>query len=114
MEKPIVIIQTGHVRTGERGNLTIPQKYHTYPNVLIINYDELLETENQSLQDIVTNLYNKLSSFLPITLNQETVLQRIVDMNTFYETIKDEKFSYIDDFYELHGSHRCRDKKYIK
>jgi hypothetical protein len=112
MEKPIVIIQTGHVRTGttlltnllygfmipeervrgywnlkddislfndkvniykshlldlhrmntklsskfnlffvctERGDLTIPQEYHIYPNVLIINYDEIEETEDQSL-----------------------------------------------------------------
>jgi hypothetical protein len=77
---------------------------------LIFNYDELLETETYSVQDIVNNAYNKLRSFLPddIELNKKDAVERIQKMNLAYEEIKDQPFSYIDHFFELHGSHRNR------
>ncbi len=95
---------------SERGDKVIDKKYHDYKNVLIFNYDELLETETYSVEDIVGNAYDKLCSFLPsdIVLNKEDAIDRIQQMNLVYEEIKDKPFSYIDHFFELHGSHRKR------
>ena len=93
---------------SERGDNVVDEKYHHYKNVLIFNYDELLETETYSVEDIVNNTYNKLRSFLPddIELNKQDAVERIQKMNTLYEEIKDKPFSYADDFFQLHGSHR--------
>jgi hypothetical protein len=75
---------------------------------LIFNYNELLETETYSVEDIINNAYDKLRSFLPddIELNKQDAIERIHKMNKVYEEIKDMPRSYIDHFYELHGSHR--------
>lgn len=94
----------------ERGTKVIDEKYHHYKNVLIFNYDELLETETYSVEDMVSNAYDKLRAFLPddIELNKQDAIERIKKMNLAYEEIKDKPFSYIDHFFELHGSHRNR------
>ena len=96
--------------SSERGDKVIDEKYYHYKNVLIFNYNELLETQTYSVQDIVNNAYNKLRSFLPddIELNKQDAVERIQKMNLVYEEIKDKPFSYIDHFFELHGSHRNR------
>jgi hypothetical protein len=93
---------------SERGDKVIDKKYHDYNNVLIFNYNELLETETYSVEDIINNAYDKLRSFLPddIELNKQDAIERIHKMNKVYEEIKDMPRSYIDHFYELHGSHR--------
>jgi len=97
---------------SERGDKVIDEKYHHYKNVLIFNYDELLETETYSVEDIVTNAYNKLIGVLPgdIELNKQDAVERIQKMNLVYEEIKNKPFSYADDFYQLHGSHRTTTK----
>lgn len=87
----------------------IDEKYKELHNVLIFDYyKELLETEDNSIQNIVDSSYEKLSLFLPdeIHLSKESAINRINNMNNVYEEIKDYDFSYIDDFFALHGSHR--------
>ena len=88
----------------------IEKEYRDWDNVLIFDYSELLETETNSLENIIDGAYDKISNFLPehITLSKESCLNRINAMNARYEEIKDEPFTYIDRFYELHGSHRGR------
>ena len=87
----------------------IDEKYKELHNVLIFDYyKELLETKDNSVQNIVDSSYEKLSLFLPdeIHLSKESAINRINNMNNVYEEIKDYDFSYIDDFFALHGSHR--------
>jgi hypothetical protein len=101
---------------SNRGILHIDPKYHSYKNVLIFNYPELLETEENTLEMIIENGYQKLSTFLPghvcDHLNQETALIRVQKMNQRYKEIKNKPFTgYIDDFYQLHGHHKNRFKK---
>jgi hypothetical protein len=93
---------------SERGDKVMDKKYHDYKNVLIFNYHELLETDTYSIEDIVSNAYHKLCNFLPsdIVLNKTDAVERIQKMNILYEEIRDKPFSYVDDFFELHGSHR--------
>jgi hypothetical protein len=93
---------------SERGDKVMDKKYHDYKNVLIFNYDELLETDTYSVQDIVDNAHKKLIDFLPrdIVLNKQDAVERIQKMNILYEEISDKPFSYVEDFYQLHGSHR--------
>jgi hypothetical protein len=95
---------------SERDSKCISSKFYSYSNVLIVNYNELLETTDNSISNIVNTLYNKLINFLPneITLNKTNALQRINDMNEEYKLIKHKPFSYVNKFYHLHGSHRNR------
>ena len=39
------------------------------------------------------------------------VLNRIKDMNKRYEEIRTLDFSYIDNFYQIHGAHKTKDQK---
>ena len=87
----------------------IDEKYKDFYNVLVFDYyKELLETEDNSIQNIIDNAYKKISLFLPdeIYLSRESAINRINNMNSVYEEIKDYDFSYIDDFFALHGRHR--------
>ena len=87
----------------------IDEKYKELHNVLVFDYyKELLESDDNSIQNIVDNAHKKLSLFLPddIHLSRESAINRINNMNNVYEEIKDYDFSYIDDFFALHGSHR--------
>jgi hypothetical protein len=89
---------------SERDDLTIDSKYKDWKNVITFNYKELLETETNTLEYIVNNIYEKLLLFLPseITISKESGYTRIKNMNSLYESIKYKPFSYVDDFYELH------------
>jgi len=87
----------------------IDERYKELHNILIFDYyKELLESEDNPIQNIVDNAYKKLSLFLPddIHLSKEWAINRINNMNNIYEEIKEYDFSYIDDFFALHGSHR--------
>jgi hypothetical protein len=89
-------------------NLFIDPKYKRYPNVVVFDYTELNATEATPLPAVVDTIYSKLSPLLPIRLDKASCLQRLVAMNKRYEEIKQKPFSYIDPFFELHGSHRNR------
>ena len=93
----------------------IDNKYRSYNNVLIFDYNELNETENNSLITIIDNMYIKLSNFLQnINLNKVSCIQRIQNMNHRYQQIKHLPFSFQDKFYHIHGSHRNRNDNNIK
>ncbi len=90
-------------------NYLIDQKYKTYDNVVIFDFNELNETSNNTIKQIVDNIYNKVQKVLSdIELDTAKCIERIKLMNIRYDEIKDKPFSYIDDFFEIHGSHRNR------
>lgn len=93
-------------------NLYISKKYETYKNVLVFMFTELNETKENSIENIINNIHNKISILLSkhefIILNKETAIERILNMNKRYDEIKNKPFEFIDPFYEIHGSHRNR------
>jgi hypothetical protein len=89
-------------------NLFIDDKYKSYDNVVVFDFNEVNETETNTIPKIIENIYNKLKNILTIELNMENAINRIILMNQRYEEIEQQPFSYIDDFYEIHGSHRNR------
>ena len=54
--------------------------------------------------------YMKINNILKIKLNIVSGITRITQMNEKYKTIKHMSFDYVDNFYEIHGSHRNRVK----
>jgi len=101
-------------RNDKKVKKLINQKYRNYKNVLIFNFFELLETENNTISQICINAEKKLRKFLPTTAlkyakgDLQTMKNRIIAMNATYEKIKNEPFSYVNKFYHIHGSHRNR------
>lgn len=96
-------------------NLFIDANYKNYRNVVSFHYNELNETLQNPLQKIASNVGRRVFKMLkncetPInfTINVPNGIKRIIDMNHRYNEIKELPFSYIDDFYEIHGSHRGR------
>ena len=103
-------------------------KYKAYPNVIVFDFAELNESVENTLVKIVDNIYGKLSKLLDgvmgsgsecvaspnlglnpgFDLNKPKCIERIKLMNQRYEEIKHKPFSYIDNFFEIHGSHRNR------
>jgi hypothetical protein len=75
---------------------------------IIIDYQQLCETETYPLVQIVDKLEELLSNFLPdhLVLNKATCLKRLTEMNNRYDEIKHLPFSIVDKFYHIHGSHR--------
>jgi hypothetical protein len=95
-------------------NLLIDNKYRNYDNVVIFDYDELNETETNTMNNIVDNIYNKLTTTFGNDINnfnvsKEASYRRIIDMNLEYEKIKKDPFSKWDTFYQIHGHHRNRE-----
>jgi hypothetical protein len=79
--------------------------------VVVFDFDELNETSDNTLVKIVDNMYDKLKPLLiDVALNKTTCMERIKLMNVRYEEIKNKEFTFIDDFFEIHGSHRNREK----
>ncbi len=94
----------------------IDGKYRKHDNVLIIDYNDINETEKNSLKNIVNTVFNKLKTFLPNdilpkkndTEIKNSMFDRITNMNKVYEEIKHKPFSHYDKFYHIHGHHRGR------
>jgi hypothetical protein len=86
----------------------IDVKYHSYPNVVIFNFIEINETLNYKVPQIIKHIHNKIKKMLNIELNINSGINRIVNMNKRYTEISTKPFNYIDDFFEIHGSHRNR------
>ena len=107
------------VVSEREGKKKLDKKYRNLDNVLIINYDEIFETESNSLETICFNMVKKFINFFPEILLAKVefnvlyrnVLNRIKDMNKRYDEIKNLDFSYIDNFYQIHGSHKTKDQK---
>lgn len=91
-------------------NYIINEKYKKYNNVIMFDFNELNETKDNSLTQIVDNIYYKVNNLFnkSIELDKTKCIERIQLMNARYEEIKNKPFTYIDDFFEIHGSHRNR------
>jgi hypothetical protein len=93
-------------------NLYIEEKYKFYHNVVIFDYIELNETSENTILNIIDNIYNKVYKLLCkhqfIKFNKENAIKRIINMNILYNEIKNMSFDYVDEFYQIHGSHRNR------
>lgn len=95
----------------------IDDKYRNRKNVLILNYDELVETETNKKDTIIENIYQKFKNFFPEELTQnksertlkEQMKKRMNIVNETVERMKNLSFSEIDSFTDIHGSHRNRD-----
>ena len=96
----------------ERNNKKIDEKYKKYNNVLVFDYNEILETDSYNMNQIIDNVYFKLHCFFQdsVLLDKETCRKRIEKMNETYAKIENRDFSYVDEFFQLHGKHRKRDK----
>jgi hypothetical protein len=90
----------------------IEVKYKSYRNVISFYYNELNETLQNPLTKIVSKVggrvFAMLRGYTNATINVQNGIKRVLDMNAKYNEIKGFPFSYIDDFYEIHGSHRGR------
>jgi hypothetical protein len=95
---------------SERKNMNkfIDDKYKSYNNVCVFDFNELNETPENTIPQIIQNIYDKINSMLNIELNVEGGINRINLMNVRYEEIKEKPFSYVEDFFKIHGSHRNR------
>lgn len=95
-------------------HIKVNEEHRKYPNVLVIDYSEILETDELSIDDIAANVFAKLKTFLPEIPDkpdEELVANmagRLRAMNARYEEIKDRPFDYFDPFYHIHGHHRGR------
>ena len=85
-----------------------------HSNFISFEYDQLLETETNPIEMIVNTVVQKLKTVLPIVITDQMdvngSINRIKEMNVFYEKIKKESFKYFDTFYCIHGHHRNRTK----
>jgi len=93
-------------------NILIDKKYISYSNLILFDYQDLLETPTNRVDDIVDTVYKKMITIIPrgeITYSTLTAKKRLNEMNKYYETIQNRSFNYINQFYQLHGSHRIRD-----
>lgn len=113
------IFELYYVVSERKDHKTIDIKYknkNIYKNILFIDYDEINETKDNTLENICKNIIIKFQNFFPkymIPNLSDTelfnnVYTRIYNMNKKYEEIKDKDFSYLDEFYLLHGGHRNR------
>lgn len=94
----------------------INNKIKTKNNVLVINYDKLLISENNTTQTLIDYIFNELNIFLPDEIKpkksnnliKKDMLNRLNIVNETVEKMKNKPFSEIDDFTSIHGSHRNR------
>lgn len=92
-------------------NYLIPEEYRNLENMIIFDYNELNETPENSIENIVDTIIGKIKGIFPFELDKQGCITRISEMNARYAVIKDQSFEYIDPFYEIHGSHRNRVNK---
>ncbi len=90
-------------------NNRFDDKYRDWPNAVFFDYKELNEGPTNTLSQIISRIYMKVSPFLyNYNLNHVTAFKRVSDMNKRAEEIKDLPFDYADPFYQIHGGHRLR------
>jgi hypothetical protein len=96
----------------------IDEKYKNNINVLRIDYNDILETTENTLNNIIDEIYNKFVNFFPVEaipittelVIKQSMLHRITEMNNIYSIIKDMPFEYCNEFYGIRGHHRNRIK----
>ena len=93
----------------------IPNEYKKKSNVLVINYDKLLETNN-SIKNIIDYTFNEFNNFIPKELKpnkddnliKDDMEKRLKTVNETVELMKNKPFSEWDKFTGIHGHHRNR------
>jgi hypothetical protein len=86
----------------------IDEKYKLYNNVIVFDFNELNENEENTITEIVNNIYNKINKKINLEMDIQGGINRVISMNKRYEEIKHLPFKYVDNFFEIHGSHRNR------
>ena len=79
----------------------IDEKYKSYNNVIVFQFEELNESHDNNIYKIIKNIYNKIINVLKIELHIISGITRIIRMNELYENIKYNSFDYVDNFYEM-------------
>jgi hypothetical protein len=103
-------------RNDSKIKVLINEQYKTKSNVLVINYDNLLESNNNSLKNIIDYVFNKLNNFIPNEIKRQRdndlikndMEKRVNILNEIVKQMKDKPFSEYDRFTGIHGSHRNR------
>lgn len=94
----------------------IHEKYRAKPNVLVINYEVLLETATNPVGNIIDNVFNLLVHFIPPALNprkddheiKQDMKKRMTILNQTVQQMQAKPFSEWDKFTGIHGNHRNR------
>tara|TARA_R110002074_G_scaffold400965_1_gene597701 strand:+ start:245 stop:574 length:330 start_codon:yes stop_codon:yes gene_type:complete len=104
-------------RNDSKVQAQISNEYRKKSNVLIINYDKLLETENNSSSTIIDYIFNEFDNFIPKELKpakdddliKDDMKKRVKLVNDTVEAMKDKSFlDPPDKLTGIHGSHRNR------
>jgi hypothetical protein len=103
-------------RNDSKVKSEINNEYKKKTNVLVINYDKLLETNDNSIKNIIDYTFNEFNNFIPNELKQNKddnlikadMEKRIKIVNEQVELMKNRPFHEYDKFTGIHGSHRNR------
>lgn len=103
-------------RNDSKIKAQINNKYKKKSNVLVINYNKLLETNNNNIKNIIDYTFNEFNKFIPKELkpnkdddlikNDMTI--RLKKVNETVELMKNKPFNEWDKFTGIHGHHRNR------
>jgi hypothetical protein len=103
-------------RNDSKVQKQINNKYKEKSNVLVINYDKLLVTDNNSIKNVIDYIFNKFNNFIPNELKpnkddnliKDDMENRIKIVNETVEKMKDKPFNEWDRLTGIRGSHRNR------
>ena len=103
-------------RNDSKIKAEINNEYKKKSNVLVINYNNLLETNNNSIKNIIDYIFNEFNNFIPKELKpnkdddliKDDMTKRFKKVNETVELMKDKPFSQWDKFTGIHGHHRNR------
>lgn len=104
-------------RNDSKIKAEINNKYKKKSNVLVINYNKLLETNNNSIKNIIDYTFNEFNNFIPKELKpnkdddliKDDMTKRLNIVNKTVALMKDKPFSEFDEFTHIHGHHRNRE-----
>ena len=92
---------------SERSPSRFHDRFRAMPNAVFIDYEELV----RPVPIVCSHLYDRVAAMIPwLPLSAEACMDRLDAMNARYEEIKRLPFSYVDPYFNLHGSHRSRQK----
>ncbi|MAG24338.1 hypothetical protein CMI47_02055 [Candidatus Pacearchaeota archaeon] len=92
----------------------LPEECHTRSNCVVFQYEELLETPEYTIEQIITTVQKKLLLVLPEVFraplldNYQKAINRIYEMNAFYESIKHLKHKSYINMYGICPQHRSQ------
>ena len=103
-------------RTDSKIKAEINNEYKKKSNVLVINYNKLLETNNNNIKNIIDYTFNEINNFIPKELKpnkhddliKDDMKKRFKKVNETVELMKDKPFRTWDKFTGIHGNHRDR------